>query len=154
MINTMKHYYLINNTIKKGSEMPIQHLANVYADWYLSLQPCEISESELEKVEMYLTKNMSMYMDFSNPIDVTDIVEEKVTHQLLSMPPINCYELFFKQPKQVDGEIEAVEFAEWILCNYNTSEDGMSLCWHNADTRIKKNKYSTKEIYEIFKNRK
>lgn len=50
-------------------------------------------------------------------------------------------------------ENEAIEFAEWILCNYNTSEDGMSLCWHNADTRLKKNKYNTKELYEIFKNK-
>ena len=126
-----------------------------YLDWLSSLQPCEISESELMKIKEYLTFPPNLNLD---NIDVTDIVEEKLTHQLLSIPPIDCYSIFFKQPKQVYGEIESVEFAEWtndlIECDYypvyNTDTCKLSY-WENRKDNTKIN---TKQLYEIFKNRK
>lgn len=90
------------------------HYQELYSRWKTTLQPCEISESELEKIEMYITKNMSMYMDFSNPIDITDIVSAQVicTATRCDGECIECNHMSigikFKQPKQVDGEIEAV----------------------------------------------
>lgn len=137
-------YYLINNTIKKGSEMP-NSLAydhpNQYrgdrAIWGNSLQPCEISESELEKIEMYLTKNMSMYMNSSNLIDITDIVSD------------NNGVITFKHPKQVEKENEAVEFYKWTATLTPTSNE-------NCFNKIRDGYYRIKppmELYEIFKNR-
>lgn len=55
-----KHYYLINGKVMKGGEMPeITNPNNdslIYGDtyirrWLSSLQPCDISESEFEKIK-------------------------------------------------------------------------------------------------------
>ena len=147
------HYYLINGTVKKGGEMPIQHLANIYADWYLSLQPCEISESELEKICEYLNRKFGINYDEiqnGNPIDVTDIVEEKSIRELenryknqssgtVGFAADYIYKdyIFFKQPierqKQVDGEIEAV--AGYVAFNVNGIISGIysNLEWLKED---------------------
>jgi hypothetical protein len=47
-------------------------------------------------------------------IDAWLLVEERNHTQLLRNPPIDKFELFFKQPKEVDSEIEAVESQESI----------------------------------------
>ena len=68
----MKHYYLINGKIMSANEkMPDNGFD--YTNWFYSLQPCEISESELDKV-----KDTIHIVDLvaSNPIEVTEIVEE------------------------------------------------------------------------------
>lgn len=72
--------------------------------WSESLQPCEISDSELEKIKdvvHHLTSITVSILSINNPIEVTDIVEEDW----------NGHCIIFKHPKQVE-EIEAVEFAE------------------------------------------
>lgn len=93
-----------------------------YLDWLSSLQPCEISESELENVKTHLMPKVGY-----NTIDITSLVSD------------NNGVITFKE-KQVDGEIEAVEFAEW--CDKQV-------------TYIDKNgNVDYKQLYEIFKNRK
>ena len=67
----MKYYYLINNRIMSANEKMPSHIS-LFANWHSSLQPCEISESELEKVIKHYLQDCSMS---SNPIEVTDIVE-------------------------------------------------------------------------------
>jgi hypothetical protein len=116
-----KHYYLINGKVMKGGEMPeITNPNNdslIYGDtyirrWISSLKPCEIDQRELEKIKNKVYTFNNCHAD--NPIDVTDIVEERNHTQLLRNPPIDKFELFFKQPKEVDSEIEAVESQESI----------------------------------------
>ena len=94
----MKYYYLINGKIMSANEKMPSHIS-LFANWHSSLQPCEISESELEKVIKHYLQDCSMS---SNPIEVTDIVELEWNKKYA------VYELFFKQPKQVE-EIEAVD---------------------------------------------
>lgn len=54
--------------------------------------------------------------------------------------------------KPVDSDaVHAYDFAHWLLCNYNTSEEGMSLCWCNADTH---SKHDTLELLHQFKQLK
>jgi len=76
-----KHYYLINGKVMKGGEMPeITNPNNdslIYGDtyirrWLSSLQPCDISESEFEKIKEYLI----IYIG-EPPIDITDLLYEK-----------------------------------------------------------------------------
>jgi hypothetical protein len=116
-----KYYYLLNGKVMKGGEMPnITNPNNdslIYGDtyirrWLSSLQPCEIDQRELEKIKNKVYTFNNCHAD--NPIDVTDIVEERNHTQLLRNPPIDKFELFFKQPKEVDSEIEAVESQESI----------------------------------------
>jgi len=77
---------------------------------------------------------MTTVMNLSNPIEVTDIVS------------YNNGVITFK-PKQVE-EIEAVEFAEWLRKEYYTY-GGKVEKWHDN-----KNTYTSKQLYEIFKNQK
>lgn len=162
-------YYLINNTIKKGSEIPnvmINHpnYNDIMMTWKKSLQPCEISESEIMKIYVHLFPNLSYNKQDATPIDVTDIISDnngvitfKQPKQVDEYGYIKCGDCnkfylctncgaqcgsdgHFIEPKQVDGEIEAVEFAEW--CDKQVTyidENG------NVDY---------KQLYEIFKNRK
>lgn len=108
-----------------------------YHNWLSSLQPCEISESELDKISNYLKTLPCGFV--SNPIDVTDIVKD------------NNGVITFKQPKQVE-EIEAVEFAEWILDN---TAGVIGTKQRNYYVKgLLHGKYTTKQLYEIFKNQK
>lgn len=133
----MKHYYLKDNRIWMDNEKMPENIGfksgigyeSHYKQWINTLQPCEISESELEKILVNLFGLVKEHLfeltedeqkTYSNPIEVTNLVEERLTHQLLSMPPINCYELFFKQPKQVE-EIEAVDI-ELIIRRENGND--------------------------------
>lgn len=83
----MKHYYLINNKIMNGGEMPKEENfkkwlyntfdAYLYA-WHSSLQPCEITDIELDKVSeslcvKYTVPNIN---HIEEPIEVTDIVND------------------------------------------------------------------------------
>lgn len=96
----MKHYYLKDNRIWMANEkMPKEPFVTTndydYAafigaeynvelnNWHSSLQPCEISESELDKVIKYKKHIFSIgnpnwdekINDYlSNPIDVTDVI--------------------------------------------------------------------------------
>lgn len=88
----MKYYYLINGKIMSSNEkMPeipnfiavnqyyATKLRFEYSDkydvWKNSLQPCEISESEFEKVEKHILKSQNIFT--STPIEVTDIISDK-----------------------------------------------------------------------------
>lgn len=125
-----------------------------YINWKNSLQPCEISESEFEKLSNYLKALPCGFV--SNPIEVTDFIgiiescgNDRCDRECDECRfPLNT--IMFIQPKQVE-EIEAVEFAEWLLNYYNKSVEGMALCWVNANIRIA-TKHTTKQLYEIFKN--
>lgn len=173
------YYYLINNEIKKANyEMPIRAINYQwhYENWFNSIQPCNITESEFRKIKMALPP------DYSKPIDVTDIIydnngvivfkkkghnntvdldelqnefNEMVDNILDSEDYHDIIWKFFlphlKQPKQVESEkIESIEFADWISENYFVSSSG--LYHHNnwngdMDTLVN---YTTKELYEIF----
>jgi hypothetical protein len=67
--------------------------------WSEDLQPCEISESELEKLINHLVP-----FDCDIMIEVTDIVEEYRFYADEDKPP---YSVKFKHPKQAE-EIEVV----------------------------------------------
>lgn len=148
----MKYYYIINGKIMSANEkMPeINEQWHNYNSnllkWSESLQPCEISESELEKVIKHYLQDCSMS---SNPIEVTDIVELEWNKKYA------VYELFFKQPKQV-GEIEAVDFAAYLSVNNWESSNGIM---YNKFRIEYGSKYIVttehiKQLYEIFKNQK
>ena len=134
----MKYYYIINGKIMSANEKMPSHIS-LFANWHSSLQPCEISESELEKVIKHYLQDCSMS---SNPIEVTDIVELEWNKKYA------VYELFFKQPKQV-GEIEAVDFAEWLNNNCATYGDNAWRYYQKGGSL-----FTTKQLYEIFKNQK
>lgn len=108
----MKYYYLIEGKIMSANwNMPDRN-DDAYITswhkfnndkynldvkiWYSSLQTCEISESELTKIEKHIDDKLKLdSYDLSNPIDVTDIISD------------NNGVISFKQPKQVE-EIESV----------------------------------------------
>ena len=74
----------------------------VYDTWLNSLQPCEISESELDNVKNYLCHN-TKFEDF-NPheqIEVTNIVRLEEIKTITKSGTITDYQLFFKHHKQV-----------------------------------------------------
>ncbi len=125
-------------------------------NWHNSLQPCEISESELDNVKNYLCHN-TKFEDF-NPheqIEVTNIVRLEEIKTITKSGTITDYQLFFKHPKQV-GETEAVEFAEWIDKNEftRTITFNFNPLWVSNNIYYSGCQYTTKQLYEIFKNQK
>jgi len=95
-----------------NEKMPLEK-DYIYTDklawWTASLQPCEISESELDNVKNYLCHN-TKFEDF-NPheqIEVTNIVRLEEIKTITKSGTITDHQLFFKQPKQVE-EIEDVK---------------------------------------------
>jgi len=93
-----------------NEKMPKTDFNFIITDWHNSLQPCEISESELLKIHNYLFTKKSIDShtgDGVNPIEVTDIVDEKEIRTETKSGSWIDYELCFK-PKQAE-EIEAVE---------------------------------------------
>ena len=153
----MKHYYLLNGTVKKGSKMPdekdidtLRDYKQHYNNWLSSLQPCDIDESELKKIKEHL-----MFYIGEPPIDITDIVSAQVicTATRCDGECIECNHMSigitFKQPKQVESECEAVEFAEWIALS-KWKYNGNTKTWYNYTETIFP---TTKQLYEIFKNR-
>lgn len=132
-----KHYYLINGTVKvSDSKMPVgEYYVSIKPtffnktwfesdtkEWLSSLQPCEIDESELEKIKnkVYTFDNCKA----DNPIDITDIVySETVRVVCVDCPYVKnskspkCQEGYekskiiikFKQPTEKQAESDAVE---------------------------------------------
>lgn len=109
--------------------------------WKDSLQPCEISESELDKVKnkVYTFENCKA----DNPIDVTDIVVE-----MESVSNIESY-IIFKQPKS-DEASEVVQLLNTFgqFCTLN----GIKLTDSNKVGQAVID-FLKSDIYEIFKNR-
>jgi len=113
----MKYYYLLNGKIMSANEkVPLENDADtlrdykyIYDNWYSSLQPCEISDSELCLILSNVTK-----LDYDNPIEVTDIVNASVICKVERCVGecIECnhmaIRIVFKHPKEVE-EIEAVD---------------------------------------------
>lgn len=125
----MKYYYLLNGKIMSANEkMPIyDDEKNRYSYdalcviWHKQLQPCEISESELDKINKFIRAE---YND-DYPIEVTEIVEEKTIKFFGGNYMSKCIEcknhflgdkrwficenccnksrVLFKQPKQVES---------------------------------------------------
>ncbi len=140
----MKYYYLINGKIMAANEkMPeINEQWHNYNSnllkWSESLQPCEISESELDKIKL----NVGLE-SYNTPIEVTDIVESDTKWSKEQDCVIDIVK--FKQPKQVE-EIEAVEFAEWIIYGSKLRHYYVNGLLHGT--------YDLVSLYEIFKNQK
>lgn len=75
----MKYYYLINNQVKVSDSKipdekkhPLKTTYNLaYNNWLSSLQPCEISESEL----CLILSNVSK-LDYDSYVEVTDIISD------------------------------------------------------------------------------
>lgn len=176
-------YYLINNTIKKGSEMPekykdtklkYQNEVNslsydvLYKDWLSSLQPCEIDGKELANIKLWVNS-----WETNNPIDITDIVSAQVVCNAdrCDGECIECTNMVlkvkFKQPtgKQVESdamikyilEIDALTTTEF--CNkYNVPKPvftGEVNSSVNEMLRIDavKHRMFVQKAKEIFKNR-
>lgn len=121
------------------SEALKYHYQELYSRWKHNLQPCEISESEVDKVIENRLNLLSICQETyieSKPIEVTDIVED------------NNGVITFKSPTKVESN-EAVEFAEWLNLNCATDGDNTWRYYSNAG-----NLYTTTQLYEIFKNRK
>lgn len=68
-----------------------------YNNWHSSLQPCEISESELDKVKNKLS---SIKLRWDSIIEVTDIVEEKIC-ETYKMDECNSRFSCCNKPKQL-----------------------------------------------------
>jgi len=167
----MKYYYLINGKIMSANDKMPQgedyvslnptHFNKLDFDidakqWLNSLQPCEISDSELCLILSNVTK-----LDYDNPIEVTDIVNASVICKVERCDGecIECnhmaIRIVFKHPKQVE-EIEAVEFAEWIDKNEftRTITFNFNPLWVSNNIYYSGCQYTTKQLYEIFKNQK
>ena len=155
----MKYYYLINGKIMSANDKMPQgedyvslnptHFNKLDFDidakqWLNSLQPCEISESELCLILSNVTK-----LDYDNPIEVTDIVRLEEIKTITKSGTITDYQLFFKHHKQVE-EIEAVEFARWKddLYVFMLSKKGY-MEYDGDSTQL----YSLEQLYETFKTR-
>lgn len=111
----MKYYYLISGKLYwANSEMPKLTMYSPFYDSEImilkdSLQPCEITERDLNRII-----NRFKTFDYSNPISVTDLVNDE--NGVIT----------FKHPKQVDEASEAVELIKYLdecieACDANCS---------------------------------
>ena len=88
----MKYYYILNGKIMSANEkMPeINEQWHNYNSnllkWSESLQPCEISDGELTKINQYLFDDGREYI--ANPIEVTDIISDN--NGVISFKDKNC----------------------------------------------------------------
>lgn len=158
----MKYYYLLNGKIMSANEkMPIineqwHNYNSSLLKWSESLQQCEISESELNKIKGYLWGKTS-----ENPIEVTDIVWEKLIDYAVEDDTNSSFktDIFFKQPKQVE-EIEAVEFLDFVLSSgWHLNPHSKENRWRtieqiNSTKPMLSDGITTKQLYEMFKNQK
>lgn len=149
----MKYYYLLNGKIMSANEkMPDKLSYKSYhldfeidtKQWYNSLQPCEISESELEKIISELNNSRIIYPRKNELIEVTDMIRTEEIKTITKSGTITDYKFFFKQPsdnngvisfkqpKQV-GEIESV--AGYVAFNINGIISGIysNLEWLKED---------------------
>lgn len=110
----MKYYYLIDNKIMSANEkMPKLTMYSPFYDseimiWKHSLQPCEISDSELEKIISELNNSRIIYPRKNELIEVTDMIRTEEIKTITKSGTITDYKFFFKHPKEVE-EIEAVD---------------------------------------------
>lgn len=164
----------------KGSEMPQKPCYKViwdeegdeiWNDWLSSLQLCEIDESEYDKIGDYLLSNrIGTRAIFNEGLDVTDIVEDNngvitfketnVTTQIVreamritakDVRKPQCVIDGLVKPKQVDGEIEAVDvllntFGQFCTLNGIKLTDSNKVGQAVID-------FLKSDIYEIFKNK-
>lgn len=160
-------YYLINNKIMKGGEIPKSNLdefsklihPNIsieHLHWLNSLQTCSIKDVELDNIKNHIYFKLEICVFNTNPIEVTDIVEEKKTcesnyaycksHGECTL--MDCKSLFtviFKQPKSEYNE--AVEFKTW--CDGLNNEQKIKSSFKGIVTE-----FNNEELYEIFKTQK
>lgn len=127
----MKYYYLINVKIMSANEkMPtLEAYKQLYEsqkyhsffdidfnNWKLKLQPCEISESELENIEVWLSEN-SYDGDWRYPIEVTDIIF--YDNGVITFKPNKNKNM--KKPLVVEVFADNGEFSHWSLIDLETS---------------------------------
>lgn len=138
------------------------HYLECLNSWKDSLQPCEISESEL----CLILSNVSK-LDYDSYVEVTDMIRTEEIKTITKSGTITDFQVFFKQPsdnngvitfnkKEVDVEIEAVEFAEWTYKNHWVLNQ-RSMSWYielpSGVIDLSTGKTSI-ELYQIFKNQK
>ena len=155
----MKYYYLLNGKImatnEKTPESNLDKFSKLihpkvsveYADWYSSLQPCEISESEL----CLILSNVSK-LDYDSYVEVTDMIRIEEIKTITKSGTITDFQVFFKHPKQVDGEIEAVDALLNTFGQYCTL-NGIKLTDSNKVGQAVID-FLKSDIYKIFKNQK
>lgn len=165
-----KHYYLIQGKVMvSDSKMPAQIEWNtyfIYKHKYNNglprLQPCDIDDSELDKIDSYFYEkwyqnnngfDSHKQMFKSNPIDITDIVFEKDGKIYFKQP-----QQFgnTEQPKQVESDdidflIEqsfklGVQWGETYGGWFNPNKE-------DNERKLKECKETVKQLYEIFKKR-
>lgn len=136
----MKYYYLKDNRIWVANEkMPKTDFNFIIKEWLNSLQPCEISETLMSDLVNYL-RDFEMGIYSPIPTDISDLVYD------------NNGVITFKE-KQVDGEIEAVEFAEWLRINcYDNIVNKWS--FYSNENYANDALFTSKQLYEIFKTKK
>jgi len=158
------NYYLINGKVMKGDnkmpEMPnligcnrfyAESLRFKYSDeynvWLSSLQPCSITESELEKVKDYF-KNIDFW-DESKIADITElirVVNESYTHNGNILG--KCSKIYFKQQEETNEAVVLLNsFGQFCTLN------GIKLTDSNKVGQAV-NDFLNSDIYEIFKNKK
>jgi hypothetical protein len=153
-----KHYYLLNGTIKVSDiEYPTRNMfpkgeigTVLYNDAFKEFnkysKPCEIDESELDKVKDYF-KNIDFW-DESKIADITElirVVNESYTHNGNILG--KCSKIYFKQPteKQVDSGIKkiAIEYSDKVNIEGATSSSiSEALYGEKTDIDILKEKLS------------
>lgn len=187
--NKMNNYYYIMlhngklNLMNTASEIPKRIISegkvtklddkysHMYSDWIKSFKPCEIKESEFDKITRYLLDNpkrwaSSIHVSFydeaiKKPIEVTDIIEEK--SQIFTADE-DLISITFKQPiefnedKNILLEIAGAKHANNLYDKYDHSrmemevselfENKMEDFINGAKSEAAK-KYHTQEADEI-----
>ena len=104
------HYYLIGNEIKNGNKKPLRLYANFDSEqhyqaaitiWKQSLQPCQISPTDLEQIKSYY----QMTLLRNEPIDCSEVVEEILVDKTVGWSSIKVTALVFKEPKSEANEV-------------------------------------------------
>lgn len=161
-MKTHQHYYLIGNKIKKGGEMPLEkdydsnaEYKHYYNLWLSSLQPCEINSYESMLINKYLLQNGFVLNNNPNPIDVTDIVEERELRTETKSGSWTDYELVFKQPKSEEtNEIaELKDYRKWF---FEEQERADKLRMKNIQLQslIDELQNGNDELYNVLRNAK
>lgn len=146
-MKTHQHYYLINGKIMSGNEkMPKLTMYSPFYDseimiWKHSLQPCEISESELEKIISELNNSRIIYPRKNELIEVTDMIRIEEIKTITKSGTITDFQFFFKHPKQVELNIEIEVLSDQIKQLSQTIET------YKAKLEVLKERKKSIELY-------
>lgn len=109
--------------------------------WKHSLQPCEISESELEKIISELNNSRIIYPRKNELIEVTDMIRIEEIKTITKSGTITDFQFFFKHPKQVELNIEIEVLSDQIKQLSQTIET------YKAKLEVLKERKKSIELY-------